>query len=212
MDPELPPLRDPLGEEWVGIRLTNPVTEEEIEILEVDPDDEPFVRGRLRVTAGGTGPPLHVHPRHEEWFSVESGRLTVHREGKRRSLGEGERITIPPGIVHGFENPGDSPVVFTGGLRPRSRITHVLSTLFGQAWEGQVREDGSPRFLQAMVFAREMKDEICLASPSYPIQWLLWTLFAPLGRGLGYRATYDRYLRPGFWERTARRFHRDRGA
>lgn len=195
------PIRDPLSERWEGVVFTNPVTGERIEVLEIGEDDRgTYVRGRLTVLAGGEGPPLHVHPHHEEHFEVESGELTVRRVDDARTLRAGETVTIPPGTVHGFESRTDSAVTFIGEIRPHSRLTHVLSTLFGLARDGKLRDDGSPRFLQAMVFAREMKDEMYLASPPYPIQRLLWTGLAPLGRLLGYRPVYDRYLRPSFWE------------
>lgn len=198
------PIRDPLSPRWEGIAFTNPVTGERIEVLEIGRDDRgPFLRGRLTVQPGGQGPPRHVHPRHEEWFTVESGELTVHLGEETRTLSPEETARIPPGRAHGFENRSESPVVFIGGMRPHSRLMHVLSTLFGLARDGEVRDDGSPRFLQAMVFAREMRDEMYLASPPRAVQRILWTVFAPLGRLLGYRATYDRYLRPSFWERSS---------
>lgn len=170
-------------------------------MLEISHDDRgPFLRARLTVQPGGKGPPRHVHPRHEEWFTVESGELIVHVGDETRALSPGSTARIPPGTDHGFENRTESPVVFIGGMRPHSRLIHVLSTFFGLARDGKVREDGSPRFLQGMVFAREMKDEMYLASPPYAIQSILWSLLAPLGRLLGYRAVYDRYLRPSFWD------------
>lgn len=195
------PIRDPLSRRWEGLVFTNPVSGERIEVLEIGEDEEgPFVKGHLTVAAGGTGPPRHVHPHHEEWFTVESGELTVHRGEETRALVEGETVIIPPGTAHGFENRTASPVTFIGGMRPHSRLTHVLSTLFGLARDGKLRSDGSPRFLQAMVFARAMKDVMYLASPPYRVQQALWTLFAPVGRLMGYRPVYDRYLRPSFWE------------
>lgn len=194
-------LRDPLSDDWVGVRMTNPVSGESIEVEAIGRDDSgSFVRGRLRVAPGGAGPPRHVHPNHRERFEVVSGTLTVHLDDERRVLSEGEATVVPPGTPHGFENETSNPVVFTGTIRPSARITHIIATLFGLGHDGKLREDGSPRFLQAMVYAREIKEEMYLASPPYPVQWLLWTVFAPIGRLLGRRATYDRYLRRAFWE------------
>lgn len=199
------PLHDPVSDEWVGVRMTNPASGESIEVEAIGRDDTgPFVRGRLLVAPGGSGPPRHVHPNHGERFEVLSGELTVHLDGERRMLSEGEAVVVPPGTSHGFENATGEPVVFVGTIRPLSRITHVIATLFGLAHDGKVREDGSPAFLQAMVLAREMKEEMYLARPPYPVQRLMWTVFAPVGRLLGRRATYDRYLRREFWERAAR--------
>lgn len=198
-------LRDPRSKDWVGVVFTNPVTEERIEILEMDRDSEgPYARARITLPPGASGPPLHVHTEVQELFTVESGELTVHLEGKNLTFSEDESANVIPRSTHGYENQSDSSVVFTAEARPASRITHALSTLFGLAHEGAVDEDGNPSFLQAMVFAREMKDVIYLASPPYPIQWVLFNLFAPVGWIFGYRATYDRYLRPDFWDQRSR--------
>lgn len=194
-------LADPLSQDWVGVTFTNPATGEEIEVREVGRDDRGEVlRARLTVQPGGTGPPRHVHPVIEEEFHVESGELTVWLDGELRTLAPGDSARVPPGTPHGFENRSDRPVVFEGVARPGLRLIHVLATLFGLAQDGEVDDDGAPGFLQAMVFAREMRDVLYLVSPPYPVQRALWTVFAPLGRALGYRATYDRYLRPAFWE------------
>lgn len=190
----------PLSGEWVGVTFTNPATGEEIEVLEVGRDEQgELLRGRLTVAPGGSGPPRHVHPHIEEWFRVESGELTVWLDGSSRVLREGDPAAIPSGVPHGFENRSDRPVVFEGVSRPGRRLIHVLATLFGLAQEGKVRSDGTPRLLQAMVFAREMQDVLYLASPPLPVQRALWTVLGPAGRALGYRPTYERFLNPGYW-------------
>lgn len=190
----------PLSQDWVGVTFTNPISGERIEVLAVgESEDGGVLRGRLTVEPGGSGPPRHVHPVIEEEFSVEEGELTVWLDGEHRTLTRGESVTIPPGTPHGFENRSDSPVVFEGVSRPGLRLLHVLATLFGLARDEELDENGAPKFLQGMVFAREMRDVLYLASPPYAVQRALWTIFAPVGRALGYRATYDRYLRPAFW-------------
>ena len=191
----------PLSEAWVGATFTNPSTGETIRVTEVGRDEDGEVlRGRLTVAPGGSGPPRHVHPRIEERFHVESGELTVWLGDTARRLGPGESVRIPPGTPHGFENRTDRPVVFEGVSRPGLRLIHALATLSGLAQEGRVRDDGTPGLLQAMVFARAMQDTLYLASPPLQVQRALWTLLAPIGRLRGYRPTYDRFLRPGYWK------------
>ena len=198
------PIMDPLSDRWEGIVFTNPVSGERIEVLEVDAGPEqPRLAGRLTVAPGGIGPPRHVHPDQHEDFAVEEGRLTVHLGHDTRELTAGDSLTVPPGTAHGFENRTDAPTVFTGAIHPPGRLLHALSTLFGLAHDGRTRDDGTPRsFLQAMVFAQAMRDVMHLASPPRPVQEVLWTLVAPIGRMLGHRPVYDRYLRPDFWERS----------
>lgn len=206
---EQTPITDPLSRRWVGVVFTNPVSGERIEVLDVDTDGQlTRLEGRLTVEPGGIGPPRHVHPDQEERFAVEEGRLTVHRDDETLELGPGETVTVPAGHAHGFENHTDEPVVFTGVIRPGKQLIHALSTLAGLAQEGKTRDDGTPGFLQAMVFAQAMRDSLYLAEPPRPVQEALWTIFAPIGRALGYQATYDDYLRPAFWERHVREENR----
>jgi len=199
---ERTPITDPLSKRWVGVVFTNPVTGERIEVLEVHPDGpQSRLEGRLTVAPGGIGPPRHVHPGQQESFTVEKGRLTLHRGDETLEVAPGESVTVPAGTAHGFENRSEQPVTFTGAIRPAGQLTHVLSTLFGLARDGKTRDDGTPHFLQAMVFAQAMQDVLYLADPPRAVQKALWTVFGPIGRALGYRATYDRYLRPDFWAR-----------
>ena len=195
-------IAEPLSPAWEGVCFDNPCTGEAIEVLEVGEDGGgELLRGRLTVAPGGTGPPRHVHPHIEEEFHVEAGELAVWLDGRERALPAGASVRIPPGTPHGFSNPFDREVVFQGVSRPGSRLIHALATLFGLAREGRLRDDGAPPFLQAMVFGRAMQDVLYLHSPPLPIQRTLWSVFAPVGRALGYRATYDRFLRPTYWSR-----------
>lgn len=195
------PITDPLSDRWVGVAFTNPVSGEQIEVLEVDTDaEQPRLKGRLTVAPGGIGPPRHVHPHQEERFAVEEGQLTVFLDDDTRELTAGESMTVPVGHTHGFENRTDVPVVFIGQIQPGGKLLHALATLSGLAQEGKLRADGTPHFLQAMVFAQAMRDSMCLATPPRTVQEAMWTVVAPIGRLLGYQPTYDRYLRPDFWE------------
>jgi mannose-6-phosphate isomerase-like protein (cupin superfamily) len=194
------PLHDPLDRGWEGVTFTNPVTDESIDILEVGADEEgERLLGRLRVEPHGSGPPLHVHPSLDEWYEVEAGELTVHLDGNTRVLTSGQTAVVPKGSVHGFENRSDEPVTFVGGSRPGRRLIHILATLCGLAHDDELDDQGRPSFLQAMVFARAFQEDMYLASPPLVVQRALWTIGAPIGRMLGYRPTYDRYLRPEFW-------------
>lgn len=59
---------------------------------------------------GLAGPPAHRHRFGTETFTVLDGELRVRIGHTRRVLGEGERITVPPGTTHAFANPTDRPV------------------------------------------------------------------------------------------------------
>ncbi|MGW4094662.1 cupin domain-containing protein [Nocardia sp. NPDC004750] len=50
------------------------------------------------------GPPLHVHWDQQDSFYVLDGVLTFKADGEIFDLGPGDFITIPPGVVHTFDN------------------------------------------------------------------------------------------------------------
>lgn len=57
----------------------------------------------------GAGPPLHVHHREPEVFTVLSGRLTFALGDERLSAGPEETVVIPRGTPHTFKNEGAEP-------------------------------------------------------------------------------------------------------
>ncbi|MDZ7730470.1 MAG: hypothetical protein U5K37_05465 [Natrialbaceae archaeon] len=60
--------------------------------------------------------------------------------------------------------------------------------------------DGEIAFFQAMVMDEEMGDDSVFTSPPPVLQRMLTTMFGPIGRLLGYCATYSRYNEDTFWE------------
>jgi mannose-6-phosphate isomerase-like protein (cupin superfamily) len=59
---------------------------------------------------GVPGPPLHYHQDCAECFYVTAGTLGVMKDDEWLSLGVGEHIEVPPGVVHTFRNDGDDEV------------------------------------------------------------------------------------------------------
>jgi mannose-6-phosphate isomerase-like protein (cupin superfamily) len=181
--------------------VTNPVTGERIEPLVTAEDtDGEYSRARITVASGGEGPPEHVHPSYDETFEVEEGTLVVHADGDRRVLNEGDSTTVGRGTPHMFRNPHeDRETVVVGEARPAGRTAEIIMTLCGLAHEGELGEDGDPSLLQAAVMGEEFSDDTRFTSPPRPVQDAFHTLIAPVGRALGYRATYDRFLDEEYW-------------
>jgi hypothetical protein len=79
-------------------------------------------------------------------------------------------------------------------------ITLGAETAWGLARDGKATKAGLPKNpLQLVVFANEHKDEVFLTRPPIPVQKALFAilgLLAPVGRLLGYRATYPQYSAP----------------
>jgi len=60
------------------------------------------------------------------------------------------------------------------------------------ARDGKVNQNGRPNLLQSAVLACVYRQEWRLARPPYGIQVVLFGVLAPIGRLLGYRASYPR--------------------
>jgi quercetin dioxygenase-like cupin family protein len=72
------------------------------------------------VAAGAPAPPPHSHDGYEETLYGLRGALTWTVDGVATTVGPGEVLSIPRGLVHHFENLGDEPAtqlaIVTPGL------------------------------------------------------------------------------------------------
>lgn len=82
------------------------------------PCGERVVALEVATPAGIAGPPPHYHEDCAECFYVTAGRLGVMRDGEWLSLGVGEHVEVPRGVVHTFRNEGDDEVRTLTGFEP----------------------------------------------------------------------------------------------
>ena len=68
--------------------------------------------------AASAGPPLHIHPRTDEFVLVQSGTLLLHADGVTSSLEAGDGAFVPRGIPHTFASTPGGPVRFLAVLIP----------------------------------------------------------------------------------------------
>jgi mannose-6-phosphate isomerase-like protein (cupin superfamily) len=189
------------------LAVTNPVTG--VSVREADAGGWDV---EIRLAPGARGPAEHVHRTIEERFEVREGEVTFRVAGRERVLGPGTEVRVSPGTAHAFGNDTDAEAVLLGRTVPESdELGRVVATLFGLAREGKTDGRGRPGFLQGAVIAEATLDETHFADVPYGIQRAVGRVFGPVGRALGYRATYDRYLEESFW-RTADEEPTDRGA
>jgi quercetin dioxygenase-like cupin family protein len=74
--------------------------------------------------APGQGDPFHFHPEQEEIIHVLEGRVEQWLGRERRILGPGDATFVPPGVIHGAWNAGETPA--------------RLLAIFGPAIEGGI--------------------------------------------------------------------------
>ena len=174
-----------------GDTIENPVTGERIIFRQMSRDTkgeavviEAFVQPDGAVAAA------HVHPSQEERFEVLHGFVGFKVGGKKLVAGPGERLTIPAGITHKFWNAGDDEAHFVCEVRPALQFERLLETMFALAADGKTNRKGMPNPLRLAVIAHAHFDTVRLPFPPAWMQQMGLALGAPLGRILGYEATY----------------------
>ena len=158
-----------------------------------------FERGVGIFSAGNAGPPEHFHPSYDEHFELLRGEFIFKINGSERSAQAGEKLTIPKGTPHTFRCVGAVPGVAVVETRPAARTGEVVSTLFGMAHEGKLTPQGQPQLMQAMVIGSEYADDTVFTNPPPAIAIPIAKMLGPIGRLLGYRATYPKYSEESFW-------------
>jgi quercetin dioxygenase-like cupin family protein len=174
-----------------GDTIENPVTGERIIFRKTSRDTggeavviECFVQPNGAVAA------THVHPSQEERFQVLRGSVGFRLSGNEIVAGPGERITVPAGTPHRFRNAGDDEAHFVCEVRPALQFEQLLETMFALAADGKTNKKGLPNPLRLAVIARHHFDDVRLPFPPAWLQKLGLALGSPIGRLLGYRATY----------------------
>jgi mannose-6-phosphate isomerase-like protein (cupin superfamily) len=103
-----------------------------------------FLVGEFIAEPGFPGPRPHVHRVHEELFYVLEGEFDFFLEDQTARVGAGAFVTVPPGVMHDFRNPGARParwlgIIAPGGLERYFQEVHDLAAA-GQLTEARMRE------------------------------------------------------------------------
>ena len=104
--------------------------------------------------------------------------------------GPGQRITVPAGTPHKFWNAGEDEAHFVCEVRPALQFEQLIETMFGLAADGKTNRKGMPNPLRLAVIARAHFDDVRLPFPPVWMQRMGLAVGAPLGRLMGYGATY----------------------
>lgn len=75
------------------------------------------------------GPPTHWHPAQSETFEVISGVAHVLVSGRWTQLGPGQRVTVPAGVPHTFDNSAGEDFVMRVTLTPGLDSDEMFRTL-----------------------------------------------------------------------------------
>ena len=174
-----------------GDTLTNPVTGEVLRFVKAAADTGgEYVLVEVVVQPNGAVAAAHVHPYQTEMFEILEGELTF-RAGKETIVAKaGDTIRIDPGTPHKFWNDGETDARFRTEIRPALQFESLIETMFGLATDGQTNRKGMPNPLRLAVIANAHFDVVRLPFPPAWMQKAGLLLGAPLGRLVGYQATY----------------------
>jgi mannose-6-phosphate isomerase-like protein (cupin superfamily) len=135
--------------------------------------------------------PEHVHPFQESRCEVLSGTLRFCIAGNERSVEPGEAVDIPRNVRHYFWNDSEEEAHAIQEFRPALKTENFFDTYFALAMAGKLNEKGMPpNLLHMAVLIREYDPVIRVTQPPRLVQLLLMWSLSPIGRLLGYRATY----------------------
>jgi len=132
----------------------------------------------------------HVHPNQEERFEILQGSVGFKVGRKKLVAGPGQRISVPAGTPHKFWNAGEDEAHFVCEVRPALQFEQLIETMFSLAADGKTNRKGMPNMLRLAVIANAHFDTVRLPFPPAFMQRTGLALGAPLGRLLGYGATY----------------------
>lgn len=79
---------------------------------------------QISMPAGMTGPPQHIHRRHDETFYVVSGHPRFISGDKGVDAHPGTLVTVPLDTPHTFANPGAEPVEMLCTVTPDLYIAY----------------------------------------------------------------------------------------
>lgn len=172
-------IENPVTGERVVFRKTAADTKGELVVIDVYVDPHGFVAS------------THLHPSQEERFEVLTGTLEL-RVGRETVVARpGDVVVVPPGTPHRFRNAGEERAHFVCEVRPALQFGPLLETMFALAADGKTNRKGMPNPLRLAVIAQAHFDTARLPFPPAWMQRLGLALGAPLGRLLGYRASYE---------------------
>jgi quercetin dioxygenase-like cupin family protein len=175
-----------------GDTIENPVTGERITFLATarDTDGDAVVIETV-VQPDGFVAAAHVHPSQTERFAVAEGTLGLKVGGEKITLEPGDVAVVEAGTPHKFWNAGEEPVRFVCEVRPALQFESLLETMFALAADGKTNRKGMPNPLRLAVIAKAHFDTVRLPFPPAWMQAAGLALGSPLGRLLGYGATYE---------------------
>jgi mannose-6-phosphate isomerase-like protein (cupin superfamily) len=135
----------------------------------------------------GAGPPMHVHHRQDEGFTIKSGRMAYQvLGGETKYATAGQTVVFKAGEPHKFWNAGNDTLVFAGFLTPADNIIYFLSKLY----ESINANGGRPAMYDAAFLLSRYRSEFAMLEiPSF-VQKFVFPLILFFGNLVGLNKKY----------------------
>src|SRR5215469_17329750 len=131
---------------------------------------------------GSSGPPLHMHLREHEEFTVKAGTLGAQVGAKEIVVPAGGTAVLPAGLPHRWWNAGDDLLEISGQVVPAVDLDRYLQAVFAVVNAGP---SGKPSIFYLAHVAWRNRRTQALAKPPQAIQRILFPLVVGVGRILG---------------------------
>jgi mannose-6-phosphate isomerase-like protein (cupin superfamily) len=125
--------------------IENPVNGEKITFLKTTEDTNgEYLLYEIDLQVKGKVP-LHYHTKFQERFKAIEGELGLQVGKETIMLSPGQEITVKPGTVHRFFNPGNKAVKFENEMRPAGEFEKAMRAGDGLAADGKANKAGLPK-------------------------------------------------------------------
>jgi quercetin dioxygenase-like cupin family protein len=115
-----------------------------------------YVEMEFVLPADCTAPPPHTHPKQVEEYEVIEGGLDVLLDGEWSTLGPGESVSVPIGVLHTFRNSSGEVVRLLNWHRPAmdfEEFIERMSTALRDAGVKSKRDPRVPMVLSSLMLA-----------------------------------------------------------
>lgn len=108
------------GEKITFLRIVNDGTKD---VMEIEAECKP-----------GAGPPMHVHFKQDEGFTIRTGKMTyMQKGGEVKTAGPGEKLVFLSGIPHRFWNEQSELLTMSGWISPPNNIIYFLEQIYNSS-------------------------------------------------------------------------------
>lgn len=134
-----------------------------VELVKEPDGDKLIVEGVCQPNAG---PPMHVHFKQDEGFTVTKGKIAYQTlGGEEKVLEEGQSVLFKKGEAHRFWNAGEGEAVLKGYVKPVNTLPFFLSAMYDAQKRGK---NGRPDDFDAAYLMTRYKSEYdMLALPGF---------------------------------------------